>query len=71
MVIQNGIKPSNEHIKAVYNFLMPKNVLEIHIFIGFVISYFRKFIYNFSIIAAPLYDRELIKKNIKFVFEKK
>lgn len=66
-VIQNGVvQPGEEKIKAVMNFPEPKNTKEVQRFLGLT-GYFRKFIYNYSLIAKPLSD--LLKANIKFVFE--
>lgn len=62
---EHGIFPSKEHIEAVMEYPVPKNTKEVQSFVGLV-SYFRKFIANFSIIAKPLYD--LLKKSAVFVF---
>lgn len=50
---------------AVQNFPEPNTVKEVHSFVGLV-SYFRRFIRNFAIIARPLY--RLLKKDIAFQF---
>lgn len=63
----NGIKPSSNHIEAVRNFPVPKNCHEVHRFVGLV-SFFRRFILNFSVIAKPLYD--LLKNDATFTFGK-
>lgn len=64
----NGISPNPNNVKAVTDFPVPKNKKELHSFIG-LISYFRKFIKDFSIIAKPLYD--LLKANNEFEFDSK
>lgn len=61
----NGIKPNPENLEAVRGFPIPKNIRDVHSFLG-LCSYFRKFIKNFAIIAKPLYD--LLRKNAVFVF---
>lgn len=57
-----GISPSEKHVEYIKNYPVPKNVHDVHKFIGLA-SYFRKFIPNFSVIAKPLYD--LVKKDKK------
>lgn len=64
-VDSNGILPNPENIEAVRGFPQPKNVHEVHSFLG-LSSYFRKFIQNFALIAKPLY--ELLKKGATFYF---
>lgn len=66
-IISNGkIKPSELKIKAVSKFPQPSNVKSVQSFLGLT-GYFRKFIYNYSIIARPLTD--LLKKDSKFIFK--
>lgn len=62
---KDGISPNRENIRAVVEFPIPKCQKELHRFLGLV-SYFWKFIKDFSIIAAPLYA--LIRKNEEFRF---
>lgn len=59
----NGITPCTDHIKSVQSYPLPKNKKELHSFVG-LISYFRKYISNFSIEAKPLYD--LLRNNVDF-----
>lgn len=64
--IEDGVvRPGEEKIKAVKEFPEPKNIKEIQRFLG-LSGYFRKFIYNYSLIAKPLSD--LLKSDSKFVF---
>lgn len=62
---QHGIRPSDENIESVLSYPVPRNVKEIHRFVGLA-SYFRRFVPKFSLLAKPLYD--LIKKNAIFIF---
>ncbi|XP_037944267.1 uncharacterized protein LOC119677070 [Teleopsis dalmanni] len=63
-IIENSsIKPNEEKLKAVRNFPMPRDNKEIQRFVGLT-SYFRKFVYNYAVIAKPLSD--LLRKNVKF-----
>ena len=64
-ISDEGLQPNDAGIKAVKEFPTPKNVRDVQSFLG-LSSYFRKFVKDFSLIAAPLC--ELIKKNATFVF---
>lgn len=61
----HGIRPSDENIEAVLNYPVPRNVRDVHRFVGLA-SYFRRFIPSFSLLSKPLYD--LIKKDAIFKF---
>lgn len=61
----HGIRPSDENIESVLSYPVPRNVRDVHRFVGLA-SYFRRFIPSFSLVAKPLYD--LIKKNAVFKF---
>lgn len=65
-VDSSGIRPNPENLEAVRGFPLPKNIRDVHSFLG-LCSYFRKFIKNFAIIAKPLY--ELLKKDAVFIFD--
>ncbi|XP_073986447.1 protein Dek isoform X1 [Rhodnius prolixus] len=65
LVDGEGICPSTANVAAVANYPIPKNFRELHSFLG-LISYFRKFIHNFAIVAQPLY--KLLKSKINFVW---
>lgn len=56
----NCIEPGSEHIKAICDFLVPRNLKELLRFISLA-AYIRKFVKNFSEICRPLYV--LLKKN--------
>jgi hypothetical protein len=51
-----------------FRFLTPRNTREVQNFLG-PVSYFRRFIQNFSYIAQPLYN--LTKKSVNFNFDEK
>ncbi|CAK9817732.1 Transposon Ty3-I Gag-Pol polyprotein [Anthophora plagiata] len=50
-----GIRPNKDNIQAVAEYPIPRNYRELQSFLGLV-SYFRKFIKNFALLAKPLYD---------------
>lgn len=59
-VVSNGsVRPSPDKTEAVRKFPTPRNLKEVHSFIGLT-SYFRKFIPNYALIARPLSD--MLKK---------
>jgi len=51
----DGVRPDINKIKAVADFLVPKNPKNIKQFLGLA-GYYRRFILNFSKIAKPLTD---------------
>jgi len=51
----DGIKPNPELVKAISNFSQPRTLKELQSFLGLA-NYYRKFIKNYSRIAAPLTD---------------
>ena len=51
----DGIKPNPELVKAIVNFPQPRILKELQSFLGLA-NYYRKFIENYSRIAAPLMD---------------
>lgn len=62
-VTENGIRPNENHLKAIRNFPVPTNTREVQSCHG-LFSYFRRFVSNFSSIARPL--TALIKKGAIF-----
>lgn len=68
VVDKDGVRPDPANVAAVTQFPVPKSIASVHSFVGLV-SYFRRFIENFSILAAPLYA--LLKKGAQFKFGEK
>ena len=60
-----GIQPDPEKVKAVSDFSIPKSLYHLRAFLGLT-SYYRIFIQNYAMIAAPLY--ELLKGSTHFVW---
>jgi hypothetical protein len=60
-----GITPNPKNVQGVVDFPIPQNHKQIQQFLGLV-SYFRKFINQFALIAKPLYD--LLRKKSHFIF---
>lgn len=54
-ISKDGIKPSENKIKAVSQFPMPRNVYDVCSFLGLA-DYFRRFVKYFSIIVKSLSD---------------
>lgn len=68
VINEAGMSPNDAHTDAIKNYPIPRNVHDVQKFVGLT-SYFRKFIPNFSIIAAPLYN--ILKKHSDFKFDEK
>ena len=58
-----GIEVDEEKVKAIKEWPTPKSITEVRSFHGLV-SFYRRFVKDFSIIAAPLI--EIVKKNVGF-----
>ena len=52
-ITSSGIKPSPDKVKVVNNWKRPQTVTQVRSFLGFA-SYYRRYIKNFSVRAAPL-----------------
>lgn len=64
---ENEIRPTQDSVEAIINYLVPRNQKEMYRFLGLA-SYFRKFVKDFSVIAKPLYA--LIEKDAVFHIDK-
>lgn len=67
IVDKEGLRTDPEKVSAIMNFPKPKNITELKRFIG-IASWYRRFVKNFSLVAAPLHDLTKGKKNKKFVW---
>ncbi|KAL0832340.1 hypothetical protein ABMA28_001773 [Loxostege sticticalis] len=61
-ISQQGVRPGSRKIEAVDKFKVPKNQHEVRQFVG-LLSFFRRFVKDFAILASPLTKLEL-KKNV-------
>lgn len=66
-ISKEGIKKTNDKIKAIVEAPIPKNVSEVRSFAGMV-NYYSKFIPNLSTLLHPIYN--LLKNNTKFQWSK-
>ena len=57
-----GILPSQENMRAMQEFPMPKTYMQVHMFCGLA-GHYRRFIKGFANIAHPLYD--MLGKEVK------
>ena len=63
IVSGNGISPDPSKIEKIRDFPIPKTLTELCGFLGLA-SYYRRFIQNFSTIAAPLHH--LLRKDVPY-----
>ncbi|XP_063831609.1 uncharacterized protein LOC135080816 [Ostrinia nubilalis] len=66
VITNEGVKPNPDKIKAVTEFPIPESPKDVKSFLGLV-SYYRRFIPEFSKIAKPL--TSLLKKDEPFIWE--
>ncbi|CAG4907160.1 unnamed protein product [Colias eurytheme] len=65
-IVKDGeVRPSPEKTEAVRKYPEPRDLKQLHSFIGLT-SYFRKYIENYALIAKPLTD--LLRKDKEFTF---
>ena len=62
-----GVEIQREKVEGVLNWLVPRNVKEVQKFLGLA-NYYRRFIKDFTRIAAPLHV--LVRKEQKWKWEK-
>jgi hypothetical protein len=63
VVGEDGVKPDPEKVEKIKDYPIPRNIRELRGVLG-LFSYYRRFIENFSKIAAPL--NELLKKEVEY-----
>ena len=68
IVSREGVEADPSKIAAIVDWPVPRNVTEVRSFVGLA-SYYRNFVPNFSMIAAPLFD--LTKKGVPFVWDER
>lgn len=69
IVDREGLRTDPEKVTAILNFPRPNNFTELKRFIGLA-SWYRRFVQNFSLIAAPLHNLTKGNKKTKFVWSK-
>lgn len=67
IIDKKGLRTDPEKVAAILNFPRPRNYTELKRFIGLA-SWYRRFVENFSIIAAPLHDLTKGRKNKRLVW---
>jgi len=67
VVSKRGIEVDEENVKAIQEWPTPTTISQVRSFHGLA-SFYRRFVYDFSSLAAPL--TEVIKKNVQFKWGK-
>lgn len=65
VITAEGVRPDSEKVKVIENFPRPESAKQLKTFLGMA-GYYRRFIPNFSRLAAPLYL--LLKKDVHFTW---
>ena len=68
LVSKEGIQVDPRKIEVIIEWKPPRNVTEVHSFLGLV-SYYRRFVKGFSMTAGPM--TRLLQKNVKFEWSEK
>ncbi len=63
IILADGIKVDPSKVKAILNWKPPRNITEVHNFLGLV-GYYHYFMKGSSMLASPL--TKLLRKNVKF-----
>ena len=66
IISENGVQMDMDKVHAINQMTLPKNVKQIQQFLG-LCGYYRRFVKDFSRIAAPLY--KLLKKDTRWDFD--
>ena len=64
IITTEGIRMDQKKVKAVQEWPVPKSVKEIQAFLGFA-NFYRRFIRNYSKVAAPLTEMTKKRKDFK------
>ena len=65
MILVDGVKMDQKKVKAVVEWGLPKNLHDLHAFLGFS-NFYRQFILGYSEVVSPMI--KLTKKDVKFVW---
>ena len=65
IILADGVKMDEKKVKAVVEWGSPKNLHNLHAFLGFS-NFYRWFILGYSEVVSPLI--KLMKKDVKFVW---
>ena len=68
LISEKGIRVDPRKIEVIIEWKPPKNVMEVHSFLGLA-SYYRRFVKGFSMTATPI--TRLLQKNVKFEWSEK
>lgn len=67
IVDKDGLRTDPDKVSAILNFPRPRNITELKRFIGLA-SWYRRFVKDFSMVAAPLHNLTKAKKNKKLTW---
>ena len=68
IVSEEGIQVDPKKIEVIIEWKPPRNVMEVHSFLGLA-SYYRRFVKGFSMTASPM--TRLLQKNVRFEWSEK
>ena len=64
IILADGVKMDQKKVKAVVEWGSPKNLFDLHAFLGFS-NFYRQFILGYSKVVSPMI--KLMKKDVKFI----